>query len=250
MEAAKGATKDISVPVDTVCEPCKGTGAEPGTSQKVCPQCEGQGQVGVQRGFFQMLQTCPNCRGEGKIIEVKCKGCRGNGIVKKHNEVTLTIPEGVDTGMNLRLVGKGNKDQPGAPAGNLYVRLQVRPDHFFKRDGADIHTEVPLNLSQAVLGTSIEIPSLTGEVEVKIPAGTQPDTSLVMRNRGVQKLNQNGKGNHYIKLKVNVPSELTPRQVELMEEFQKEQEKKDAEEDESSFSRTVRLALDRVKQYI
>lgn len=171
MEAAKGATKDISVPVDTVCEPCKGTGAEPGTSQKVCPQCEGQGQVGVQRGFFQMLQTCPNCRGEGKIIEVKCKGCRGNGIVKKHNEVTLTIPEGVDTGMNLRLVGKGNKDQPGAPAGNLYVRLQVRPDHFFKRDGADIHTEVPLNLSQAVLGTSIEIPSLTGEVEVKVRRG-------------------------------------------------------------------------------
>ena len=168
MEAVKGTTRDLHVVTNVECKPCKGSGAKPGTSASTCGQCNGSGAEVHQQGFFAVERPCRRCHGAGTTIKSPCKSCGGKGNVKKPREVEVKIPEGVDTGMNLRLSNQGEAGTRGGPAGHLYVNIEVMSDPFFKRDGTDILIDVPISISQAILGGTVVIPTLTGEVDLKV----------------------------------------------------------------------------------
>ncbi|ETV92788.1 chaperone DnaJ [Aphanomyces invadans] len=254
MEAVNGTTRDLNVYTDVTCEPCGGSGAKPGTSPKKCKSCNGSGVEILQQGFFAVEQPCRRCRGEGVTIDNPCGTCRGRGKVKKSRTVEVKIPEGVDNGMNLRLANQGEAGSKGGPAGHLYVAVSVAPDPFFKRDKVDVRCEVPISIAQAVLGGSVVVPTLTGQVELTIPKGTQPGTTLKMRGKGIKELNSSRRGSQLVTLNVHVPDSLSDRQKELMEEFA-EEEKRRGQDGESSckshtFADTVRATVDRIKQYM
>lgn len=168
MEAVNGTTRDLNVTANEECGTCNGSGAKPGTSKKKCRTCNGSGVEVIQQGFFAVESPCRRCRGEGYTIESPCGTCRGKGSVKKPKTVEVKIPEGVDQGMNLRLAHQGEPGTKGGPAGHLYVGINVRPDPFFKRRKTDVHVDVPISVAQAVLGGSVVVPTLTGEVELKV----------------------------------------------------------------------------------
>jgi molecular chaperone DnaJ len=217
MEAVNGTTAEIDIATQARCGECEATGCKPGTSPSICPDCKGSGQVTVAQGFFHMQSVCGRCGGAGQVIAEPCGGCRGRKFQSKNRTVQVDVPAGVDDGVSLRLVGEGHQGEKNAPAGNLYVELRVAGDPFFQRDGPHVHTEIPISLGQAVLGDTLTIPSLAGEVELQVPAGTQPDTQLVMRNRGIRKINSAARGHQYIHLKVVVPRELSDEARDLME---------------------------------
>lgn len=168
MEAVNGTIRDLNLTANEECEPCKGTGAKPGTKKKRCQTCNGSGVEILQQGFFAVETPCRRCRGEGSIIESPCTTCRGKGTVKKPRTVEVKIPEGVDQGMNLRLAHQGEPGTKGGPSGHLYVGINVQPDPFFKRRKTDVHVDVPISVAQAVLGGNVVVPTLTGEVEMKV----------------------------------------------------------------------------------
>jgi molecular chaperone DnaJ len=173
----------------------------------------------MQNGFFAALVTCRACGGEGVTIKNPCRSCGGAGTARRPRAVQVAVPPGVDTGVTMRLPGQGDAGERGGAAGHLYVNLAVEPDPFFSREGADIHVTVPVGLAQAVLGCTLTVPTIRGEVELKIPAGSQPSDKLLMRGRGVRRLDGGTSGNQYVHLRVEVPKALTPRQRELMAEF-------------------------------
>ncbi|DAZ93349.1 TPA: hypothetical protein N0F65_011875, partial [Lagenidium giganteum] len=254
MEAVKGTVRDLHLTSNEECGTCKGSGAKPGTSKKKCRTCNGSGVEVLQQGFFAVETPCRRCQGEGYTIESPCGTCRGKGTVKKPRTVEVKIPEGVDDGMNLRLAHQGEPGTRGGPSGHLYVGIDVQPDPFFKRNKTDIHVDVPISVAQAVLGGNVVVPTLTGEVEMKIPRGTQPNTVLQMRGKGVKELNSGRRGSQLVNLQVQIPKTLTPRQQELMEEFLKEEQER-AEKGESdckshTFSKTVRDTVDRIKNFL
>lgn len=254
MEAVNGTTRDLSISTNEECGTCKGSGAKPGTSKKKCRTCNGSGVEILQQGFFAVETPCRRCRGEGSIIESPCGTCRGKGTVKKPRQVEVRIPEGVDNGMNLRLAHQGEPGIKGGPSGHLYVGIQVQPDSFFRRNKTDVFVDVPISIAQAVLGGTVIVPTLSGEVEMKIPKGTQPDTVLQMRGKGIKELNSSRRGSQMVNLQVHVPKTLTPRQQELMEEFLKEEqeraEKGDSDCKSHTFGKTVRETVDRIKNFI
>lgn len=168
MEAVKGTTRDLHVNTNVECDTCHGTGAKPGTKKRTCPHCKGSGVEVLQQGFFAVETPCRRCHGEGSIIESPCSPCRGKGTVRKPRTVEVTIPEGVDEGMNLRLAHQGEAGQRGGPSGHLYVAIHVKPDPFFKRRRTDVLCEVPISIAQAVLGGAVIVPTLSGEVEMKV----------------------------------------------------------------------------------
>ncbi|RHY66058.1 hypothetical protein DYB30_007048 [Aphanomyces astaci] len=254
MEAVNGTTRDLNVYTDVTCDPCGGSGAKPGTTPKKCKFCNGSGVEILQQGFFAVEQPCRRCRGEGFTIDNPCGTCRGRGKVKKSRTVEVKIPEGVDNGMNLRLANQGEAGSKGGPAGHLYVAVSVAPDPFFKRDKSDVRCEVPISIAQAVLGGSVVVPTLTGQVEMTIPKGTQPGTTLKMRGKGIKELNSSRRGSQLVTLNVHVPDTLSDRQKELMEEFATEEQRL-GETGQSSckshtFADTVRSTVDRIKQFI
>ncbi|MGE5551680.1 MAG: molecular chaperone DnaJ [Bacteroidota bacterium] len=218
-EAAFGLEKAIEVPRAEVCPVCNGNGAKPGTPIRTCSACRGSGQVQVTQntafGRFVNVRACDRCGGEGKMVETPCSECQGRGRVRRTRKLNVKIPAGVDNGFRVRVPGEGEAGTKGGPTGDLYVYLFVKPHSLFKRDGDDIHTEMELTFAQAALGTTAMVETLDGEVELKIPEGTQPDTVFRLRGRGVPRLRGSGRGDHYVRAKVRTPTRLNNEQREL-----------------------------------
>ncbi len=222
-EAAHGLKEDIQVPHKKTCPRCNGSKAEPGTESRTCDTCGGSGQVrhvqNTPLGQFATIRPCNTCHGEGKIIDSPCHECHGRGIVKQKSTINVEIPPGVEDGSRLRVPGEGDVGNRGGPPGDLYVLIRVRPHKYFKREGANIHYEKPISFVQATLGDKVEVPTIDGTVELKIPEGTQTGTSFRIKGFGLPHLRWNGKGNLYVKVKVVTPKKLSPQQKELLEEF-------------------------------
>ncbi len=218
-EAVAGVEKTIHIPTLATCEPCKGSGSEDGKIE-ICSTCQGRGQVRMQRGPFMMQAPCPHCDGSGKTIAHPCRRCNGNGRVHDEKTLQVRIPAGVDNGDRIRLAGEGEAGPAGAPPGDLYVEVRVRPHPIFERDGDDLHCEVPIRISQAALGDSVRVPTLGGEVELRIPAETQSGRVFRLRDRGVKSVRSRHPGDLYCKVVVETPVNLTPEQRELLERFE------------------------------
>ena len=218
-DAVKGAETRIRIPTLDACETCHGSGAKPGTQAATCQTCAGHGQVRMQQGFFSIQQTCPKCRGSGKVIKEPCLSCHGQGRVQRTKTLSVKVPAGVDEGDQIRLAGEGEAGAGGAPAGDLYVQVRLKPHPIFKRDGDDLHCEVPVGLAQAALGADIEVPTLDGRASIKIPPGTQSEKMFRLRGKGVRNVRHGHVGDIYCHVSVEIPVNLTPRQKELLEEF-------------------------------
>ena len=218
-DAVAGVEKRIEIPTLANCEPCKGSGSADGKVE-TCATCHGRGQVRMQRGPFQMQAPCPHCSGTGKTIPNPCPHCDGNGRVEDEKTLSVKIPAGVDNGDRIRLAGEGEAGPAGAPAGDLYVEVRVRPHDIFARDGDDLHCEVPIRISQAALGDIVRVPTLGGEVELRIPAETQSGKVFRLRDRGVKSVRSRAPGDLYCKVAVETPVNLTPEQRTLLEQFE------------------------------
>lgn len=218
-EAVFGTDVKIRVPTTVTCDTCDGTGAEPGTSPETCPTCNGAGQVRIQQGFFSVQQTCPRCHGTGKIIPRPCKTCGGSGRVQKQNTLDVKIPAGVDSGDRIRLSGQGEAGINGGPSGDLYVQIRVKPHKLFKREGNDLHCEVPISFATAALGGELEVPCLDGRVILKVPAETQTGRLFRMKGKGVKSVHGGNTGDLICRVVVETPVNLTVRQREILKEF-------------------------------
>jgi len=222
-EAAFGTEKEITIPRTETCETCGGSGAKPGTEVKTCPKCNGTGQIRVSQrtafGQFTQTKTCDRCGGNGKIVQTPCSDCNGTGKQRRHRNLTVNIPAGVDNGTRLRMAGEGEAGDKGAPSGDLYIIIQVEKHEIFDRKGDDVYCEVPINFVQATLGDEIKVPTLDGKVKFTIPEGTQPGTTFRLKNKGIPHLNGHGRGDEYIKTKIIIPKHLSKEQKDLLKEF-------------------------------
>ena len=222
-EAAFGTEKVLELPRLETCPRCTGSGAEPSSELKRCPTCSGSGEVRkVQQSFFGQfvnVTVCTRCRGEGQIVSTPCKECRGDGRIQVTKKLTVKIPSGVDNGQQIRLTGEGEGGPKGGPAGNLYVILDVKSHAHFKRDGADVHLELPITFPQAALGDQIEVPTLDGSEKLVVPAGTQTGRVFRLRDRGVPRLRGMGRGDQYVTVAVRTPGHLSAREKELYDEL-------------------------------
>jgi molecular chaperone DnaJ len=219
-EAVKGTTIEIDVPTLVSCEPCRGSGAKPGTQAKNCTTCNGVGQIRMQQGFFSVQQTCPSCRGKGKTIGDPCISCRGQGRVEKTKKLSVKIPPGVDTGDRIRLSGEGEAGAQGGQTGDLYVQVAVREHAIFRREGADLYCEVPISFADAALGGELEVPTLEGRVKLKIPPETQTGKLFRLRGKGVSPVRGGGPGDLLCRVVIETPVRLNKRQKELIKELQ------------------------------
>ena len=219
-EAFHGKETSIAIDVSTKCEPCDGSGAEPGTSVETCPTCGGHGKVRAQQGFFVVERTCPSCHGAGQRIKTPCRACRGEGRVDKERALEVKVPAGVDEGTRIRLTGQGEAGPRGAPPGDLYIFLHVKRHAVFERDGVNLFCRVPISFTLAALGGSIEVPGLDGKNhEIRIPVGIQSGKQVRQRGAGMPVLNARGHGDLVMQIDVETPTRLSARQKELLEEF-------------------------------
>jgi molecular chaperone DnaJ len=223
-QAFAGAKVQVRVPTRVACEACKGTGSADGKgAAETCSTCAGHGKVRAQQGFFVIERTCPTCGGAGRVIRNPCRICHGAGTVQRERALGVTIPPGVEDGTRIRLSGEGEAGGQGAQPGDLYVHVAIRQHPLFLREGAHIHCEVPLRMSQAALGDTIEVPVIDGTREkVKIPAGTQTGAQIRLRGKGFSVLRSQARGDMVVHAKVETPLHMTRRQRELMEEFETE----------------------------
>jgi molecular chaperone DnaJ len=221
-EAARGAEKVVRFQRLTQCDACNGTRARGGsTGARQCPNCRGSGQVRTQQGFFSISTTCSQCRGEGTIISDPCPKCQGQGRLRKQESLSVRIPAGVDNGSRLKLRGEGEAGYGGGAPGDLYVIVHVKEHPLFARQDNHIVIEVPISFPQAALGCDIEVPTLEGKVKLKVPSGTQSGKVLRLKGKGIVDLHGYGRGDQMIRVVVETPHSLTPRQRELLEEFAK-----------------------------
>ncbi len=218
-EAAFGTTTKIRVPRWERCPECDGTGAKSKDDIKVCTNCRGAGQIRIQQGFFSISRTCSRCGGEGKMITNPCTTCNGKKRVERDRTLSVKIPAGVETGNTIRLSGEGELGSYGGHPGDLYVFLTVEDHALFKREGQDIICEVPVSFSQAALGTELDVPTLTGSSKLKIPPGTQPGHVFRFKGKGFPHLRGSGSGDQLCRVIVEVPTKLSSRQKELLQEF-------------------------------
>lgn len=223
MEAIKGKKVSIQVRVKETCDHCKGDGAEPGSKKHTCEKCHGTGEIRYAQNspFGQIVrsQTCPDCQGTGEIIDEPCKECKGKGYKVKSKKIDLNVTPGVDNGTILRLSGKGDAGVNGGPNGDLYVHVRVKEHEFFKRDNLDIYYDYPIRFSQAVLGDTIEVPTLDGVKEFELPKGTESGTTFTLQGEGVQSPRGSRKGNIYFRTNIITPKKISERQEELLREF-------------------------------
>ncbi|MBL4838733.1 MAG: molecular chaperone DnaJ [Kordiimonadaceae bacterium] len=219
-DAFNGKTENITVPTSVSCEPCTGSGAEPGSKPQVCGTCGGHGKVRANQGFFMVERTCPKCQGAGHVILKPCKACHGAGRVEKTKTLQVKIPKGVEEGTRIRLAGEGEAGMRGAPSGDLYIFLSLKQHPLFKRDGDMLYCQVPIPMSTATLGGQIEVPTIEGKrARIKIPEGTQSGRQFRLRGKGMPELNGGFTGDMIIETSVETPVNLTSRQRELLEEF-------------------------------
>src|SRR5437588_2797767 len=218
-EAAHGCEKEISVTKPERCDGCQGSGAESGSRARTCPTCGGRGQVVSSRGIFSIAQTCPHCQGAGQVIDKPCKVCRGAGRRERTSKIKLRIPAGVDSGSRLRSAGNGEAGLRGAASGDLYVVVHVKPHPIFQRDGDDLLCEVPVSFVQAALGAELDVPTLDGKTNIKVPPGTQPGTMFRLKGKGVKNVQGYGHGDLHVRITVEVPTHLSAAQRAKLQEF-------------------------------
>jgi len=222
MEAIEGSKKSIQIPKNVACSPCSGSGASPGSTAETCSQCGGAGKVYQQQAFFRFESGCGACQGRGKIIRKPCKSCHGQGLVRETETIDVTIPPGVDTGQRLRVSGKGEAGQPGAPAGDLYVSMRVRGHEFFERDGADIYCSVPISYPRACLGGELVVPTVHGKAKLKIPKGTPSGRIFRLRGQGAPLPNRpNYRGDQHVQVVVEVPTKLSRKEESILRDLEK-----------------------------
>jgi molecular chaperone DnaJ len=223
-DAFAGAKVNLRVPTRVVCDACSGSGSEDkNRAADTCATCRGSGKVRAQQGFFLIERTCPTCGGQGRVIRNPCKVCQGVGTVQRERTLQVAIPAGVEDGTRIRLAGEGEAAGLGAPPGDLYVHVAIRPHPMFQRDGANIFMRVPLRMTQAALGGDIEVPAIDGtKAKVKVPTGTQTGEQFRLRGKGFSVLRSAARGDMYIQVSVETPQHLTRRQRELLEEFEAE----------------------------
>jgi molecular chaperone DnaJ len=218
-EAARGAEKEISFRKNVSCERCDGNGAEPGSKRVTCPTCRGAGQIRRSGGIITFTQTCPTCAGAGTKVDKPCTACRGEGRLPKTTKLHVRIPAGVDTGSRLRSAGNGEAGLAGGQAGDLYIVLSVKEHELFERQEDNLFCEIPIKFTLATLGGTIEVPTLFGKASLKIPAGTQSDTTFRLREKGMPSLRGGRQGDQLVRVHVEVPASLTGEQRKLLEEY-------------------------------
>lgn len=220
LDAIKGIKKEITIPRAMHCSPCNGTGAAKGSKPVNCDMCNGMGAVLQNAGFMQIKSTCPKCKGKGKMISNPCSTCNGAGRAKQDDTITITIPAGVDSGNQLRVSGKGNEGEQGAPAGDLMVVIMVKDHDFFERHDNDIITEVPMSYAQACLGTTLTIKTVHGEESLEIPSGTASGKVFTIKGKGVPFLNRKyAMGDHHVQVFVQVPKKMSAEEAELVKKL-------------------------------
>lgn len=220
-DAAFGVNREIIIAKLENCKVCSGSGAEPGTAPEICPRCRGTGQVTQTSGFFSISATCPQCRGEGRIIKSPCHNCRGTGRVTVEKTVQVKIPPGVEDGTRLRLRNEGEEGRLGGPNGDLYIFIRVEPHDFFQRDGSDVYCQIPISITQASLGGTIDVMTLEGQDKLKIPKGTQNGKTFRLKGKGIPHLRGYGRGDQIVQVLVKIPTNLNKKQEELLREFAK-----------------------------
>ena len=222
-EAAKGCEREVQFSRIEVCDECHGSGAAPGSSPKTCPECKGRGQVTSQQrtpfGVIQTQKACSRCGGRGTIIENPCKKCHGAGRVRKPVKITVKIPAGIDDRQIINARGQGNKGVNGGPAGDLRVAINVRPHPIFERDGYNVWVEMHISFAAAALGCALQVPTLDGKVQYNVPAGTQSGDVFKLKGKGIQSLNNRGRGDELVRVIVDVPRNLNDRQKQLLREL-------------------------------
>ncbi len=217
-DAMSGTTVPVRIQGPAPCETCGGSGAAPGTSPVTCPKCGGAGQVAVNQGFFQMSQTCPRCHGSGRIVETPCPTCKGTGSQRRTRSFQVKVPAGVKDGARIRLAGRGEPAPAGGQAGDLYVRVHVRPHAFFGRKGHDLTVELPVTYAEAALGANVEVPTLNGPVTMKVPAGTPNGKTFRLKGKGAPK--RGGNGDLLVSVNVEVPQKVSKPERELLKQLQ------------------------------
>ncbi len=230
-QVASGLSTEIEIPRTERCSVCRGTGAKPGSSPRVCTECGGRGQV--QRvsssGFAQFvrIETCRACRGKGEVLDNPCRDCKGSGTIQRTRKITVKIPPGIENESSLRLRGEGDAGEGGNTAGDLYVVCHVLPHKVFTREESDLRTNVPLDMASAALGTSVKVPTIDGAgAEIMIPAGTQNGTTLKLKGKGIPVMGSSNRGNELVTVNVTIPGKLTDKQKELLKQFKQIEEEK------------------------
>ncbi len=245
-DAFNGKHAQIRVPTSVGCETCDGSGAKDGTEPSTCPTCQGMGKVRASQGFFTIERTCPGCQGRGQVIADPCTDCSGSGRVTKERMLSVNIPAGVEDGNRIRLAGEGEAGMRGGPSGDLYIFLSIEPHELFQRDGADIFCRVPISMTTAALGGSIEVPTVDGNrTRVKIPEGSETGKQFRLRGKGMPVLRSKSTGDMYIQVEVETPKKLTKRQRELLEEFERESGGDTSPESDGFFSKMKEFFADK-----
>jgi len=218
--AVFGTEKELTYTVEKACDKCSGSGVEGNAKPTVCPECKGRGEVYIKQGFFSISRTCPRCGGKGTINTNPCTKCKGSSVTRTSKKLMVKIPAGIENGQTLKLNGEGNAGKEGGSAGALYLTVSVNEHLFFKRDGIDLYCEVPITLSQAILGDEIEIPTIEGKVKMKIPEGTQSGKLFRLNNKGVYKLGSYIRGAQIVKIIVETPIKINKEQKKLLKSFE------------------------------
>lgn len=237
-EAYSGKTAQISVPSSITCEECTGTGAKKGTQPVTCTTCGGAGRVRVAQGFFSVERTCHTCNGRGQMIKDPCPKCDGAGRISQERTLSVNIPVGIEDGTRIRLTGEGEAGTRGGPNGDLYIFLSIKPHEFFQREGSDLYCKVPISMATAALGGQFEVATLDGtQTRVKVPEGTQNGKQFRLKGKGMPVLRQQMTGDLYIQIAIETPQNLSKRQRELLEEFEKISETENSPQSAGFFSR-------------
>ena len=237
-EAFEGKTAEIEIPSSVACDVCNGSGAKPGTQPVTCTTCNGAGRVRASQGFFSIERTCPTCHGRGEIIADPCENCGGTGRVSRQRKLSVNVPAGIEDGTRIRLAGEGEAGAHGASSGDLYIFISIKPHEFFQRDGADIFCRVPISITTAALGGQFEVAAVNGsKTRVKIPEGTQGGKQFRLKGKGMPVLRSAQRGDMYIQVIVETPQNLTSRQRELLEEFDRESSEKNSPESAGFFAK-------------
>jgi molecular chaperone DnaJ len=222
-EAYAGKTVEIRVPTSITCTVCSGSGAKPGTQPTTCRTCGGAGKVRASQGFFTIERTCPTCQGRGSTISDPCEACSGSGRTVQERTLSVNIPAGIEDGTRIRLAGEGEAGVRGGPPGDLYIFVSLKPHALFQRDGADLYCRVPISMTTAALGGAFEVPTIAGDKQkVRVPEGTQTGKQFRLRGTGMPVLRSRDRGDMYITVVVETPQNLSRRQRELLEEFERQ----------------------------